>query len=72
MFLLKNLNIQVKRSKFIRKIGSSEAKRTCSKVLKIVLKRSEHVYIKEIKYRSEANAFDSLKIYFKEKRTCIY
>jgi hypothetical protein len=39
---------------------------------KIITKRSEHVYIKEFKYRSEANTLDSLKIYFKAKRTCLY
>jgi hypothetical protein len=31
---------------------------------------NEHVYIKEFKHRSEANTFDSLKSYFKAKRTC--
>ncbi len=30
-----------------------EAKRTCSKVRKLILKRSELVYIKEFDYRSE-------------------
>jgi hypothetical protein len=40
MFILKNLNIEVER--------------TDSLVLKFILKRSEHVYIKDIKYRSEA------------------
>ncbi len=32
-------------------------------------KRSEHVYVKEFKHRSKANTFDSLKSYFKAKRT---
>jgi hypothetical protein len=40
MFTLKNLNIEVKR--------------TDSLVQKFILKRSEHVYIKDFKYRSEA------------------
>jgi hypothetical protein len=31
---------------------------------KFISKRSEHVYIKEFKNRSEANTFDSVKIYF--------
>jgi hypothetical protein len=35
-------------------------------------KRSEHVYINELKNRSEANTFDSSKIYFEVKRTCLY
>jgi hypothetical protein len=34
-----------------------------------ISKRSEHVYIKEFKHRSEANTFDSLKSDFKAKRT---
>ncbi len=51
---------------------SSEAKRTCSIVKKIILNRSEHVYIEEFKYRSEANMFVSLKIYFEAKRTGLY
>jgi hypothetical protein len=38
---------------------SSEAKRTCLIVEKIISKRSEQVYIKEFEYRSEANRFDS-------------
>jgi hypothetical protein len=56
MFILKNFKI--------------EGKRTCSIVLKSILKRSEHVYIKEFKYRSEANRFVSSKIYFEAERTC--
>jgi hypothetical protein len=30
------------------------------------------VYIKEFKNRSEANTFDSWKIYFEGNRTCLY
>ena len=40
MFILKNLNI--------------EAKQTRSLVRKFISKRSEHVYIKETKYRGKA------------------
>jgi hypothetical protein len=40
MFILKTLNIEVKR--------------TDSLVRKFISKQSEHVYIKDIKYRSEA------------------
>ena len=40
MFILKNLNI--------------EAKRTDSLVRKFISKRSENVYIKDFKYRSDA------------------
>jgi hypothetical protein len=40
MFILKNLNI--------------EAKRTDSLVRKFISKRNENVYIKDFKYRSEA------------------
>jgi hypothetical protein len=50
MFILKNLKI--------------EAKRTRSIVQKFISKRSEHVFIKEFKNRSEANTFNSVKIYF--------
>jgi hypothetical protein len=49
-----------------------EAKRTRSIVRKFISKRSEHVYIKDFKNRSEANTFDSLKIYIQAKRTCLY
>jgi hypothetical protein len=39
-------------------------------------KRSENfdndVYTKDFKNRSEANTFDSLKIYFEAKQTCLY
>ena len=58
MFLCKNLNIEAKRSKLMLNCESSEAKRTCSIVEKIISKRSEHVYIEEFEYRSEANRFD--------------
>jgi hypothetical protein len=51
---------------------SSEPNRTCLIVEKIISKRSEHVYIEEFKYRSEANTFVSSKIYFEAKRTCLY
>jgi len=59
MFILKNLIIEAKRSKLILNCESSEAKRTCSIVEKIIWKRSEHVYMEELGYRSEANRFDS-------------
>jgi hypothetical protein len=49
-----------------------EAKRTRLIVKKIISKRSEHVYIKEFKNRSKANTFDSSKIYFEVKRTCLF
>ncbi len=51
---------------------SSEAKGTCSIVEKVISKRSEHDYIEEFKYRSEANTFVSSKIYFEAKRTSLY
>jgi len=57
---------------FILKNLKFEAKWTHSIVGKFISKRSEHVYIKEFKNRSEANTFDSLKIYFEAKRTCLY
>jgi hypothetical protein len=59
MFICKNLNIEAKRSKFMLNCESSEAKQICSIVEKIISKRSEHVYIEEFKYRSEANRSDS-------------
>ncbi len=58
MFILMNLKI--------------EAKRTRSTVLKSISKRSEHVYIKEFKYQSEANRFVSSKIYFEAERKRLY
>jgi hypothetical protein len=71
MFILKNLNIEAKRSKFMLNCESSEAKRTCWIVKKIISKRSEHDYIEEYKYRSEANTFVSSNCESSEaKRTC--
>jgi hypothetical protein len=77
MFILKNLNIEAKRSKLMlncefSEAKRSEAKRTCSIGEKIISKRSEHVYLEEFNYRSEANTFVSSKIYFEAKRTCLY
>ncbi len=54
MFILNKLNIEAKRSKLVFNCESSKAKRTCSIVEKIILKRSKHVYIEEFEYRSEA------------------
>ncbi len=53
---------------------SSEAKQTCSIVEKIISKRSEHVYIEEFEYRSEANRFDNDFVCKKneKKRTFIF
>jgi hypothetical protein len=48
---------------------SSEAKRTCSIVEKIISKRSEHVYVETFKYRSEANRFDSDLVFKKTKKS---
>jgi hypothetical protein len=72
MFILKNLNIEAKRSKLMLNCESSEAKRTCLIVNKIISKRSEHDYMEEFKYPSKVNMFVSLKIYFVAKRTCLY
>jgi hypothetical protein len=72
MFILKNLNIEAKRSKLLLNCESSEAKRTCSIVEKKISKRSEYVYIEEFKYRSEAYTFVSSKIFSEAKRTCLY
>jgi hypothetical protein len=47
-----------------------EGKQTRSIVGKFISKRSEHVYIKEFKNWSEANTFDSWKIYFEAKGKC--
>ena len=47
---------------------SSEAKRICSIVEKIISKRSEQVYIEEFEYRSEANRFDSDFVFKKTKK----
>ena len=53
---------------------SSEAKRTCSTVEKIIAKRSEHVYIEEFEYQSKANRFDSDFVFkkTKKKRTFVF
>jgi len=48
MFILKNLNIEAKRSKLMLNCESSEAKRRCSIVKKTISKRSEHVYNEQI------------------------
>jgi hypothetical protein len=72
MFILKNFNIEAKRRKLMFNCESSEAKRTCLIVEKIISKWSEHVYIEEFKYWSEANTFISSKIYFEAKQTCLY
>jgi hypothetical protein len=72
MFILKNLNIEAKRSKLMLNCESSKAKRTCLIIEKNISKRSEHVSIEEFKYRSEANTFISSKINFEAKRTCLY
>ncbi len=47
---------------------SSKAKRICSIVEKNISKRSEHVYIEEFKYQSEANRFDSDFVFKKRKK----
>jgi ribosomal protein S8 len=69
MFICKNLNSEAKRSKLMLNCESSEAKRTCSMVEKIISKRSEHVYIEEFKYRNEANRFDSDFVFKKTKKS---
>ncbi len=53
MFILKNLNIEAKRSKLMLNCESSEPNRTCSIVEKNISKRSEHVYIEEFKYQAK-------------------
>ncbi len=68
MFISKNLNIEAKRSKLMLNCKSSEAKRTCSIVEKIISKRSEHVCSEEFEYRSEANRFDSDFVVKKTKK----
>jgi hypothetical protein len=68
MFTCKNLNIEAKQSKFMLNCESSKAKRICSIVEKIILKRSEHVYIEEFKYRSEENRFHSDFVFKKTKK----
>jgi hypothetical protein len=47
----------------------SEAKRISLIEEKIISKRSEHVYIEEFKYRSEANRFDSDFVFKKSKNS---
>ena len=67
MFTSKNLNIEAKRSKLMLNCESSEAKRTCSIVEKIISKRSEHVYIEE--FVIEAKRTGSIVIlYFKKTK----
>jgi hypothetical protein len=68
MFILKNLNIEAKRSKLMLNCESREVKRTCSIVEKIFSKRSEHVYFEEFKYQSEANRFDNDFVFKKTKK----
>jgi hypothetical protein len=68
MFICKNLNIEVKRSKLMLNCEFSEAKRTCSIVDKIISKRSKHVYIEDFEYRSEANRFNSDFVFKKTKK----
>jgi hypothetical protein len=67
----KNQISEAKKTGLFLKNDNIEAKRTGSIVRKFILKRSEHVYIKEFKYRSEANTYVSSKIYFEAKRTCL-
>jgi hypothetical protein len=69
MFICKNLNIEAKRSKLMFNCESSEGKRICSIVEKIISKRSEFVYIEEFKYRSEANRFDCDFVFKKTKKS---
>ena len=84
MFILKNLNIEAKRSKLMLNCESSEAKRRCSIVKKTISKRSEHVYNEQIikskrsehvrqfenLFRSEANMliFKNLNIEAKRRK----
>ncbi len=67
MFILKNLKIEAKRSKLKLNCESSKPNRTCSIVEKIISKRSEHVYIEEFKYRSEAKMFVSSQNIFRSE-----
>jgi hypothetical protein len=69
MFICKNLNIEAKRSKLTLNCDSSKAKRISSIEEKIISKRSEHVYIEEFKYRSEAYRFDSDFVFKKSKNS---
>jgi allantoicase len=54
MFILKNLKIEVKRSNLVYNCESSEAKRAYLLPKIKLAKRSEHVYNKKLKNRSEA------------------
>ena len=74
MVILKKLNIEAKQNKLVLNCESSEAKLTCSIAEKFILKRSEHVYIEEFEYRSEANRFDSDFVFKKneKKRTFVF
>jgi hypothetical protein len=69
MFICKNLNIEAKRSKLMLNCESSEAKRISLIEEIIISKQSEHVYIEEFKYRSEANRFDSDFVFKKMKKS---
>jgi hypothetical protein len=69
MFICKDLIIEANRIKLMLNCESSKAKRICSIVEKIISKRSEHVYIEEFKYRSEANRFDSDFVFKKTKKS---
>jgi hypothetical protein len=69
MCICKNLNIEAKRSKLMLNCESSEAKRTCSIVEKIISKRCEHVHIEEFEYRSEANRFDRDFVFKKTEKS---
>jgi hypothetical protein len=71
MFILKNLNIEAKRSKLMLNCESSEAKRTCSIVETNISNRREHVYIEEFEYRSEANRFDNDFVFKKRKKSVL-
>ncbi len=46
---------------------SREAKRTCSIVKQIILKRSKHVYIEEFKYQSKVNTFVNFENLFQSE-----
>ena len=72
MFDSNTFDFEAKRTFLYLKKLDIEAKRTRSIVRKFILKRSEHVYINELKNQNEANTFDSLKIYFEAKQTCFY
>ncbi len=50
MFILGKLNNEAQRTKLIANCEPSEAKRTRSKQRNVFSKRSEHVYIRKIKY----------------------